>query len=157
MAVQSIPEGLHSITPYLFVHNADQFVEFLKQAFSATEVFRMAQPDGTIMHAQVRIGDSVLEISEANAEFEAAPVALHLYVDDVESVYAQAVRAGALPVMEPADMFYGDRESGVRDPFGNHWFVATHVEDLEDEAARASGDVPENRSGLAACEPALGS
>jgi uncharacterized glyoxalase superfamily protein PhnB len=130
MAVKPIPDGYHTVTPYLKVRGADKLVEFLKQAFDAEEVERLAQPDGTIMHAEVRIGDSIVMLGEARGETDLMPGSLYLYVSDTDATYTRAVQAGASSTMEPADQFYGDRNAGVKDPSGNQWWIATHKEDV---------------------------
>jgi PhnB protein len=132
MAVKPIPEGYHTVTPYLTVRNAPKVIEFLKQAFGAKLSHDpIKRPDGSIMHAQVIIGDSRVMIAEESEMAKATLSTLYIYVADVDSVYRQAVKAGGSNIMEPMDMFYGDRSGGVRDPSGNSWFVATHKEDVE--------------------------
>lgn len=133
MAVQPIPEGYHTITPYLIVDGADGVIEFMRRAFGAEEMFRMPRPDGGLWHGEVRIGDSRLMIADTSPEFPAQPGALYLYVEDVDATYARVLEAGATSVMEPADQFYGDRHGGVRDHAGNNWWIATHVEDVPPE------------------------
>ncbi len=146
MAVKPIPEGYHSITPYLVVEGAVKLIDFLKEAFGAEERERMAMPDGTIRHAELKIGDSMLMMGEASGEYKPMPTALYLYVTDTDSTYRRAVAAGATSISEPADQFYGDRNAGVTDPSGNKWWIATHKEDVAPEelarraqAARKSG------------------
>ena len=129
-AVNPIREGFHTITPYLIVSGANQFLEFLKQAFGATELFRVNGPEGAIMHAEVKIGDSMLELADGTAEFPEMPGTIHHYVKDTDGLYAQALRAGATSLREPRDEPYGDRAAGVKDPFGNRWFIATHIRDM---------------------------
>ena len=137
MAVRAIPEGLHSITPYLCVAGVPALIDFLKAAFDGTEQMRHLRPDGTVMHAQVRIGDSTLMIGEASGAFKAAPVSLYFYCENTDALYARAIAAGGVSVMEPADQIYGDRHGGVKDPSGNTWWIATHFEDVSnDEMAR---------------------
>jgi PhnB protein len=130
MAVKPIPDGYLTITPYLTVEGVPKLIDFLKQAFEAREIERMAQPDGTIRHAEVRIGDSVVMMGEAGGEREPMPSAMYLYVNDTDSVYRRALQAGAASLMEPADQFCGDRSAGVKDPSGNYWWIATHQEDV---------------------------
>jgi len=125
MAVKPIPEGFRSITPYLVARGADRLIEFMKQAFGAEERLRVHRDDGTIQHAEVRIGDSVVELGEGNETWAARPAALHLYVPDADAVYAKAMAAGAESLVAPMDMPYGDREADVRDPFGNNWYIGT--------------------------------
>lgn len=140
MPVKPIPEGYHSVTPYLVVPGAGRLIEFLKEAFKAEEVERMSQPDGTVLHAEVRIGDSIIMMGEASDKFPAMPAAIYLYIPDVDAVYKRALAAGAASTMEPANQFYGDRNAGVKDPSGNLWWIATHVEDVprEEMAKRAA-------------------
>lgn len=133
MAVKPIPDGYHSVTPYLVVEGVAKLIEFLKQAFDATEKERMSRPDGTVMHAEVKIGDSVVMMGEAAGEFSPMPSMLHLYVNDTDAVYKRAMEAGATSVREPADQFYGDRSAGIKDPCGSTWYIATHQEDVSPE------------------------
>jgi uncharacterized glyoxalase superfamily protein PhnB len=142
MAVKPIPEGLHTVTPYLVVSGVARLIDFLKQAFDATEMHRSTRPDGTVMHAQVKIGDSPIMMGEVWGEFPAKTASLYLYVPDTDALYKRALAAGAVSIMEPMDMFYGDRNGGVRDFAGNEWWIATHIEDvppaeLERRAAEA--------------------
>jgi PhnB protein len=124
-----IPEGLHSVNVYLHPRGADQVIDFLKQAFAAEEVARYAGPDGTIHHAQVRIGDSVLEMGEAHGPYQPMPTMFYLYVEDADAWYKRALQVGATSLSEPADQSYGDRNASVKDPFDNVWYVATHIKD----------------------------
>ncbi len=137
MAVNSIPQGFHSVTPYLVVREVPKLLDFLKQAFNAQEIMRMPQQDGTIMHAEVRIGDSPIMMGEAGGEHKPMPGSIYLYVDDTDAAYKRALQAGATVQMEPANQFWGDRIASVIDPVGNHWSIATHIEDVPpDEMAR---------------------
>jgi PhnB protein len=133
MAVNPIPEGYHTITPCLTVQGANKLIDFMKRAFEATEIERMTNADGTIKHAEVRIGDSVVMISESRGEWKPMPGAFYLYVNDADVIYKRAIQAGAVSVMEPLDTFYGNRESGVKDQFGNYWWIATHIDDISPE------------------------
>jgi len=130
MAVSPKPEGYHTVNPYLIVPGAAEFIEFTKQAFAAHERERFPTPDGKIMHAEVKIGDSIIMLSDSSAEFEPTRSSIHLYVDDVDSIYERALQAGGESLREPVDQFYGDRSAGIKDRFGNQWWVATHVEDV---------------------------
>ncbi len=121
------PEGLRSVNVYLHPRNADKVIGFLKQAFEAEEVARYAGPDGTILHASVRIGDSVIEMGEAHGPYQPMPTTFYLYVDDCDAWYERAIAAGATSIVEPKDQPYGDRNGGVKDPFDNVWYVATHI------------------------------
>jgi PhnB protein len=137
MAVTPIPAGFHTVTPYLVVQGAAKLIDFLKQAFDAKEIMRMPLPDGTIMHAEVKIGDSIVMMGDARGEMKPMPAAIYLYVNDADATYQRALRAGATSTMEPADQFYGDRSAGVKDPVGNQWWIGTHIEDVPpDELAR---------------------
>ena len=146
MAVKPIPEGQHSITPYLAIADAAKAIAFYKQAFGAIEMFRLEGPGGRVGHAELRIGDSSLMLADpcdmegglrASQSLADASVGLHLYVEDSDRVYAQAIAAGASQVHPVSDQFYGDRSGTLKDPFGNLWFVSTHKEDLSPEQIRA--------------------
>ena len=142
-SVQPIPEGSHTVTPYLVVEGIPKLLTFLKQAFGAQELFRMPHPDGGIMHAEVQIGDSKVMMGAAMGEWKAKPCSLYLYVEDVDAVYHRAIQVGGTSVREPADQFYGDRTGGVIDPCGNYWGIATHVEDVPpEEVARRFAAMP---------------
>jgi PhnB protein len=131
MAAKPVPDGYHTVTPYLTVRDAPKVIEFLQQAFGAKISHEpIKRPDGTIMHAQVTIGDSPIMIGEESEMAKPTTSSLYLYVPDVDSVYQRAVKAGGNTVMEPTDMFYGDRSGAVKDPSGNSWFIATHKEDV---------------------------
>jgi PhnB protein len=149
MAVTPIPKGYHTVTPYLVVQGVPKLIDFLKQAFDAQEIMRMPRPDGTIMHAEVRVGDSAVMMGEARGEFKPMPGSLYLYVDDTDATYQRALQAGATSLMEPANQFYGDRHAGVADPVGNHWWIATHIEDVlpEELARRAEAFMKQERQG----------
>jgi len=132
-----IPEGYHSVTPYLVVDGAEKIVRFMKEAFGAQPLFEpMMRPDGKIMHGEFKIGDSVVMIADASERAKATAAMLHLYVPNVDAVYQKAIKAGAVSEMEPADMFYGDRSGGVKDPAGNHWHIGTHIEDLSQDEVK---------------------
>lgn len=139
--VKSIPEGMHTITPHLVCAGAADAIEFYKKAFGAVERGRLPGPDGKLMHAQISIGNSYLMLVDEMPECKSlgpktlggSPVAIHLYVEDADAIFAQAVAAGAQVVMPPADMFWGDRYGVLTDPFGHKWSVATHVRDLTSE------------------------
>jgi PhnB protein len=133
MAVNPVPEGYRTVTPYLVVDGATNVLDFVKQAFGAEEKFRMDGPDGKVGHAEVQIGDSIVMVGDAGAENPAMPAMIHLYVDDCDATYERALAAGATSEREPTDQFYGDRSAGVRDSAGNLWWIATHVEDVPEE------------------------
>lgn len=125
-----IPKGLHNVNVYLHPRRAEPMIAFLKRAFGAQEVAKYASPDGVVHHAQIRIGDSVVEMGEAHDKYEAMPAMFYLYVPNVDAVYRQTVAAGATSFQEPTDQPYGDRQAGVRDAFGNTWYIATHIKDV---------------------------
>ena len=131
--VKPIPDGFHTITPYLTVPGVAKLIDFVKQAFDAKEIERMQRPDGTVQHAEVKIGDSIVMMGEPQGQWTARPGTLYVYVDDVDSTYRLAIDAGARSLTEPADMFYGDRNAGVEDPSGNSWWIAKHIEDVSAE------------------------
>ncbi|MEO8664030.1 MAG: VOC family protein [Ignavibacteria bacterium] len=133
MAVKPIPEGFHTITPYLMIKDAPGFIDFLKKAFNAKEITRANNPDGGIMHAEVKIGDSMIMLTEASEKYPPAHSFYYLYVPDTDAAYKQALEAGAKSEMEPADQFYGDRSAGVKDPYGITWWIGTHIEDVSPE------------------------
>lgn len=136
-----IPDGYHSVTPYLTVRGATKVIDFLKHAFGAKVSHdAIKRPDGTIMHAQVLIGDSRVMIAEESPMAPPTMSTLYIYVPNVDSVYQQAVKAGGKTVMEPTDMFYGDRSGGVKDPSGNTWFIATHKEDVAPQELQKRAD-----------------
>ena len=129
--VKPVPEGFHTVTPYIVVDGAEKIIRFMKEAFGAEPVFEpMMQPDGKVMHAEFKIGNSIVMISDSSERAQATSSMLYLYVPNVDAVYQKALKAGGTSVMEPADMFYGDRSGGVTDPAGNHWHIGTHVEDV---------------------------
>lgn len=138
MAVKPIPEGYHTITPYLSVDDAGKAIEFYKRAFGAEEQVRMPAPDDKVGHAELQIGDSKIMLSDpfpqattkTPKETGTTTVGIFLYVEDVDEVFKQALDAGATTLSEPADQFWGDRFASVADPFGHHWQIATHVEDV---------------------------
>jgi PhnB protein len=136
-AASPVPAGFHTLTPHLSVKGAAKYIDFLKRAFGATEVSRAPGPDGKLMHALVRIGDSALMLADHFPEFGAPPIAeghwpvvLNLYVADADSAFEKAVAAGCQATFPLADQFWGDRYGQVKDPFGFTWAIATHKEDL---------------------------
>lgn len=134
--VQAIPPGYHSVTPYLVVDDGARAIDFYKRSFGASELSRMATPDGKIAHAELKIGDSMIMLSDAMMGYRSpeslggSPVSLFLYVEDVDSVFNRAIEAGAKSDMPPADMFWGDRYGKLTDPFGHLWGIGTHIEDV---------------------------
>jgi PhnB protein len=141
MAVKPIPEGYHTMTPYIVVEGAAKFIEFLAQAFGAKVKERMERPDGKVAHAEVILGDSILMLGETTAEAKLQSAGIYLYVPDVDATYRRALQAGATSVAEPADQFYGDRNARVRDAWGNFWGIASHVEDVPPEEMKRRAEV----------------
>ena len=147
MAVKPVPEGHHTVTPYLAVDDASAAIEFYKRALGATERMRMSAPDGKIGHAELGIGDSLIMLSDPFPQATTRPpkelggttCGVFLYVEDVDAAFQQAVDAGATVAMAPADMFWGDRFGSLVDPFGHHWSLATHKEDLTEEEIAERG------------------
>ncbi|HEX7011507.1 MAG TPA: VOC family protein [Steroidobacteraceae bacterium] len=141
MAVKAIPEGYHSVTPYLIVKGAAEAIEFYKRAFGATELFRMPMPDGKVGHAEIKIGDSPVMLADEFPQMGyrspqtlgGAGVSLMIYVDNVDRTFKQAVAAGAKELQPVKDQFYGDRSGSVQDPYGHVWTISTHVEDVAPE------------------------
>jgi PhnB protein len=126
-----LPEGLLPVTVYLHTKGAEKTIDFLKQAFAAEEIQRAQEPGGgMIHHAKLRIGTSVLELGEAHAEFQPMPTTFYLYVENCDELYRRALAAGATSLHPPADQPYGDRNAGVQDPFGNTWYLSTHIKDV---------------------------
>lgn len=124
-------KGFRSVTPHLYAQRPVDLIEFLTRAFGGEEIYRAEMPDGSIPHAQVRIGDSIVALAGGHGAYTPMPTTLHLYVPDTDSLYEQALRAGANSIQPPADQPYGDRSAGVTDPFGNRWFIATHIRDVQ--------------------------
>jgi PhnB protein len=157
MSVNPIPPGYHTVTPYLIVKGAAAAIEFYKVAFGATERFRMEGPGGTVGHAEVQIGDSVVMLADEHPAFGAlgpqtiggTPVGLAVYVPNVDAVFAAAVAAGAAVKRPLQDQFYGDRSGTFTDPFGHQWTVATHIEDVPPEEMKRRHDAM--TAGAAGC------
>jgi PhnB protein len=145
--VKAIPEGFHTVTPHLVVHGAAEAIDFYKKAFGATELRRMPGPGGKLLHAEVQIGDSRIFLvddfpdmgSLSPVALKGTPVTFHLYVENADSVFEQAVKAGAQVLMPLADQFWGDRYGLVADPFGHRWSIASHVKDLTPEQMQKAG------------------
>jgi uncharacterized glyoxalase superfamily protein PhnB len=137
MAVKAIPDGYRSVTPYLVVEGAEQLIDFLKNTFDGQEAVRMPMAGGTIGHAEIRIGDSVVMLADATSEHPAGQANIMVYVSNADAAYQRALKAGAASLQEPTNQFYGDRSARVRDPLGNLWTIATHIEDVSpDEMAK---------------------
>jgi PhnB protein len=141
MATKSVPEGYHAATPYLIVKGAAEAIEFYKRAFGATELLRMADPQGRVGHAEIKIGDSVIMLADEHPamgyrgprSLGGSSVSILLYLEDVDTVFERAVKTGARALRPVANQFYGDRSGTLEDPFGHVWTVATHVEDVPPE------------------------
>ena len=139
-----VPEGFHTVTPHLTMKNAGEAIEFYRKAFGAEEIARMPGPGGSVMHAEIRIGDSPIMLNDEFPEHGArgpktiggTPVSIHLYVNDVDALFDRAVKAGAKVTMPIADMFWGDRFGKLEDPFGHQWSIATHKEDVTPEECK---------------------
>lgn len=139
--VNPIPDGYHTVTPVLTVQEAAKLIDFLKQAFNAKEMYRLDGPNGTVMHAEVKIGDSMVMVGEATDQWKPMPATVALYLENTDGWYHRALRAGASSVREPSDQFYGDRSAGVKDFAGNHWWIHTHIEDVPPEEIKKRAEV----------------
>ena len=147
MAAQPIPDGYHTVSPYLAVDDAEKAIEYYKKAFGAEETVRMNAPDGRIGHAELKIGDSLVMLSDPFPQASTTPPkelggtssSIFMYVEDVDAVVQKAVDAGATVTMEVEDQFWGDRFGSITDPFGHNWSIATHVEDLTPEEIEERG------------------
>jgi PhnB protein len=141
MAVKSVPDGYHTVTPYLIINGAAQALEFYKRAFGAAETVRMPDPKGRIAHAEIKIGDSMVMLADEHHEMGhrgprtlgGTSVSILLYVPDVDTVFDRAIKAGAKSQRPVADQFYGDRMGTLEDPFGHVWTIGTHIEDVSAE------------------------
>ncbi len=139
--IKPIPDGYHTATPYLVITNASEAIEFYKKAFDATEIMRLASPEGKVMHAEIKIGDSPIMLCDECPDWNAlsprtiggTSVSIMLYVEDVDTVVNRAVAAGATLLMPVEDQFWGDRMGSVADPYGHKWSIATHTEDVTPE------------------------
>jgi len=158
MSVNPIPEGYHSVTPYINVKNANAAIEFYAGNFGATEVMRLPGPGGKVMHAEIKIGDSHVMLADefpemgaqAPEHFGGSPQHLMIYTEDCDAMFQKAIAAGSTEVRPLADQFYGDRSGTLKDPFGHQWTIATHVEDVtEEEIAKRMADMckPPNGEG----------
>ncbi len=135
--VRPIPEGHHTVTTYLTVPGVNRLIDFIQKGLNGELLFRMDGPNGTVAHAEMKIGDSIVMMGEPHGEFEAKPCNVHLYVENADEVYQRALQAGGTSVRPVENQFYGDRSGGVKDPSGNQWWISTHVEDVSmDELQR---------------------
>jgi len=132
-SVKAIPEGMHTVTPFLVVEGASEFIRFIEQSFDGKTTSIMKTKEDKVMHATVQIGDSQVMVSDATDRYPAGATRLYLYVNDVDTIYQKAINAKGTSLREPTDEFYGDRSAGIRDTWGNEWWVATHIEDVDDE------------------------
>ncbi|MEO7144858.1 MAG: VOC family protein [Bryobacteraceae bacterium] len=135
-AIHYMREGFHTITPYILAGNAAKFIDFMKDAFGADEKLRVPTPGGKIMHAEVKLGDSMIELSDGNEQYAPSPVTIHLTVPDAEAAYRNALRAGATSLYEPGSQFWGQYEAGVRDPFGNEWYITPPEPEFQQPAVQ---------------------
>jgi uncharacterized glyoxalase superfamily protein PhnB len=133
MPTTPIRAGFHTITPYIFAQNASRLVDFISAAFAGEVVNRKERPDGAVMHAEIRVGDSMLMLGEASPQFGSMPTSIYLYVTDCDTVYQTALNSGGTSVFPMMNLPSGERYGGVKDPCGNIWWVATHVEDVSPE------------------------
>jgi len=133
MSVKPILEGYQSVIPYITTENVAGLIDFLKQTFHVTERHKMMTPDGRIGHAEVQLNDCIIMMGQSSENMKAMPVSLYVYVSNTDAVYNRALAAGATSMMEPANMFYGDRNAGVKDSSGNVWWIGTRIEDLSPE------------------------
>ena len=133
MQVKYIPEGYHTITPYVVIQGLAKLITFLKEGFDAIEIRKIDLPDGSVTHAELKIGDSMVMFSESKEGSPPRAASFYLYVKDTDMVYKKALDAGGISLMEPVDQYYGDRNAGIKDPSGNIWYIATHFEDLTSE------------------------
>jgi len=156
MAVKAVPEGYHTVTPYLIVNNGARALDFYKKAFGATELLRYPGPGGKLMHAEIKIGDSPVMLADEFPERgftgprpgAGSSVSLLVYVKDVDSLFRQAISAGAKEVKSVEDQFYGDRSGTLTDPFGHVWTIATHKEDVSAEEMKRREEAMKQRSGV---------
>ncbi|TDJ62146.1 MAG: VOC family protein [Proteobacteria bacterium] len=129
----SIPDGYHTVTPYLVVKGVADLIEFIKEVFDGEDMWIESRSDGSIQHARVRVGDSPIMMGEPVGDMTPTPATLYVYVDDPDAAYERALKAGAISVREPADQLYGDRNASVQDASGNRWWMAVHKEDVSPE------------------------
>jgi PhnB protein len=133
MPAKPVPKGFRTVTPYLVVEDAARQIEFLSSAFDAEVTFILKGDDGSVLHAEVKVGDSMLMIGQPAGEWKVRPMTFYLYVSDCDAMYKRAVSAGGSSLQEPTNQFYGDRQGGIEDAAGNHWWIATHIEDVAAE------------------------
>lgn len=145
--VKPIPEGFQTVTVYLLVEDTRALIDFAKNAFNAAEIFCLNDENGIPGHAELKIGTSIVMVGRARNQWKPLPCLVHLYVENADAVYEQALAAGGKPVQKVEDQFYGDRSGGVLDPCGNYWWIATHIEDVPvDELKRRGEEVRKQQS-----------
>jgi PhnB protein len=137
--VKPIPDGFHTVTPYLLVDDGAKLIAFLEKGLGGKTMLNHKTPDGKVMHAQVKVGDSMIMLADAPKGHKAIASILYMYVPDTDAVFARATAAGAAPMQTPADQFYGDRTASLTDPCGNVWWIATHKEELSDAELQKRG------------------
>jgi PhnB protein len=147
-AVKPIPEGFHTVTPFLLADDAAELIEFIENAFDGKIKYLMKSDDGMVRHSEMIIGNSIIMISNGTELYKSMPSMLHLYVEDVDSVYKNAINAGAESLREPTNEFYGDRSAGVKDKWNNQWWIATHIEDVNDEEMKKREEEFRKKSGI---------
>jgi uncharacterized glyoxalase superfamily protein PhnB len=137
--VKHQPEGMKTVNPYLMVEHVEQLITFIELVFDGKPKYKLDRPDGSVMHAEIIVGDSIIMVGEPMKEYGSFPTSIYIYVPDCDKVYKDAIQHGAKSVMVPTDMKHaGERYGGVKDPYGNLWWIATHIEDLtpEEQAKR---------------------
>jgi PhnB protein len=134
--VKAVPEGQHTVTPFLLADDVKAFIDFSENAFDGEVLYMMKSSDDVIRHATMQIGDSNITISSETHIYGTTPSMLHLFVEDVDTVYRRAINAGAISLRAPRDEFHGDRTGAVKDQWGNQWWIATHIEDLDQDELR---------------------
>ena len=146
--VEPVPEGFHTVTPFLLADDAASLMTFIEKAFGGEVTYVTKSDDGLVRHATVRIGDSQIMIADGTEAYKSMPCMLHLYVPDVDALYRQALSAGARSIREPEDQFYGDRSAGVEDAWHNQWWIATHMEDVNDKEMKKRGEQMKNAAAV---------
>lgn len=152
--VKPIPDGYHSVTPYLAISGASAAIEFYKKAFGAKELYRMPMPGNRVGHAEIQVGDSRIMLADESPEMDAygpkalggSPVALMIYVENVDTLFNQAIKAGGKMLRPVRDQFYGDRSGSLEDPFGHKWHLATHIEDVSPDEMMKRMEVAEKEA-----------
>ncbi|WP_248929821.1 VOC family protein [Paenibacillus hamazuiensis] len=144
------PEGMRTVIPYLMVENVTQLLKFIEHVFGGKLKYKLDRPDGSVMHAEIAVGDSVIMAGEPTKEFGVFPASIYIYVQDCDRIYEKALEHGAQSMMVPTDMKHaGERYGGVKDPFGNLWWIATHIEDLTpEEQAKRIEEMNNNRNDI---------